>query len=83
MGTSVEVETPKQLEPLTEEYLQAHTVSELRPLSSPIRIVDYDPERPHRFEREAGKIRPVLGDGALQIGHTRTDAGPRVPGQAD
>jgi GrpB-like predicted nucleotidyltransferase (UPF0157 family) len=39
-------------------------------LSGRILIVDYDPQWPARFEREADRIRAALGYGALQIEHT-------------
>ncbi len=64
---------------MSEEYLRAHTVGEPRPLSCPIRIVDYDPEWPNRFEREAHKIRSVLGDRALRVEHTGSTAVPDLP----
>lgn len=44
-----------------------------------IRIVDYDPAWPERFEREAHRIRGALGDRALRIEHTGSTA---VPGLA-
>lgn len=63
----------------TEEELRAAVVGELRPLSGPIVIADYDPEWPQRFEREVAKIRGALGDRALLIEHTGSTA---VPGLA-
>lgn len=69
--------TPK--EPLSEEYLREHTVGELTPVSGPIRVVDYDPAWPLRFEREVEKIRSALGPGALRIEHVGSAA---VPGLA-
>jgi GrpB-like predicted nucleotidyltransferase (UPF0157 family) len=65
--------------PANEDYLRAHTVGELTPLSGPIRIVDYDPEWPNRFECEADKIRSALGDRGLRIEHTGSIS---VPGLA-
>jgi GrpB-like predicted nucleotidyltransferase (UPF0157 family) len=67
-------ETP---EPLTEEQLRAVTIGELRPLSGRIPIVDYDPEWPERFEREAERIRRVLGPRAPRIEHVGSTS---VPG---
>lgn len=63
----------------SEEYLRAHTVSDLKPLSGPIRIVDYDPAWPVAFEREAGKIRSALGARALRIEHTGSTSVPGLP----
>ena len=64
---------------LTEDYLRAHTIGDLSPLSSPIRIVDYDPNWPHLYEREAHRIRTALGDRALRVEHAGSTA---VPGLA-
>lgn len=66
-------------EPLTEEYLREHTVGELTLVSGSIRVVDYDPAWPLRFEREAEKIRAALGSVALRIEHVGSTA---VPGLA-
>lgn len=63
----------------TEDYLRTHTVGELKPLSGPIRIVDYDPEWPHRFECEANKIRAALGDRALRVEHMGSTSVPGLP----
>jgi GrpB-like predicted nucleotidyltransferase (UPF0157 family) len=65
--------------PANEDYLRAHTVGELTPLSGPIRIVDYDPEWPNRFECEADKIRSALGDRGLRIEHTGSTSVPGLP----
>ena len=62
-----------------EEYLRAHTVGELIPLSGPICIVDYDPVWPRRFEREADSIRSVLAERALQVDHVGSTAVPGLP----
>jgi len=64
---------------LSEEYLRAHTVGGLTPLSSSIRIVDYDPRWPRRFELEAGRIRSVLADRALRVEHVGSTAVPGLP----
>jgi GrpB-like predicted nucleotidyltransferase (UPF0157 family) len=60
----------KETPPLTEEQIRTHTVGELKPLSCRIRIVDYDPQWPDLFAREADRIRTVLGSRALRIEHT-------------
>jgi GrpB-like predicted nucleotidyltransferase (UPF0157 family) len=56
-------------EPITEEQLRAVTIGELKPLSGRIPIVDYDPRWPELFEREADRIRRVLGPRARRIEH--------------
>ena len=63
--------------PRTEEQIRTHTIGELKPLSGRILIVDYDPQWPELFEREADRIRAVLGHRALRIEHTGSTS---VPG---
>lgn len=63
----------------SDEYLRAHTVGELTPLSGAIQVVDYDPGWPLRFEREAGTIRSALGDRALSVEHVGSTAVPGLP----
>lgn len=65
--------------PVSEEYRRVHTVGELRPLSSAIRIVDYDPEWAHTFQKEAGRIRAALGQRALRIEHLGSTSVPGLP----
>ena len=43
------------------KQIRTHTIGELKPLSSRILIVDYDPQWPELFGREADRIRAVLG----------------------
>src|SRR5262245_7500836 len=74
---SKEAEPPADHTPLTEEQIRAHTIGELKPLSGRIRMGDYDPQWPVRFEREAERIRDVLGRRAMQIEHTGSTS---VPG---
>jgi GrpB-like predicted nucleotidyltransferase (UPF0157 family) len=63
--------------PLTDEEICTLTIGELRPMSSRILIVDYDPQWPELFRREADRIRAVLGSRALRIEHTGSTS---VPG---
>jgi GrpB-like predicted nucleotidyltransferase (UPF0157 family) len=41
--------------------------------------VDYDPEWPHRFLQEAGKIQSALGERALRIEHVRSTSVAELP----
>ncbi|GAA6620697.1 GrpB family protein [Scytonema sp. NUACC26] len=66
-------------EPMTEAQLQAVTIGAPVILNQPILIVDYDPEWPQLFEREATRIRADLGDRALSIEHVGSTS---VPGLA-
>jgi GrpB-like predicted nucleotidyltransferase (UPF0157 family) len=65
--------------PVTEEQIRAYTIGELKPLSGRIQIVDYDPQWPELFGREADRTRTVLGHRALRIEHTGSTS---VPGLA-
>jgi GrpB-like predicted nucleotidyltransferase (UPF0157 family) len=62
--------------PLTENYLREHTIGELQSISSPIRILDYDPEWPRRFEVIAHEIRSALRNNALRIEHVGSTSVP-------
>lgn len=63
--------------PRSDEELQKNTVGELKPYNAPIILVEYDPRWPELFEREANRIRSVLGSKALQIEHVGSTS---VPG---
>jgi GrpB-like predicted nucleotidyltransferase (UPF0157 family) len=65
--------------PVTEEYLRAHTVGQLQPLTERISVVNYDPRWPHLFQREAERIQAILRDRALRIEHVGSTS---VPGLA-
>jgi len=64
---------------MMEERLRKITIGELKPLDQPILIVDHDPNWPVLFEREAQRIRTVLGDRVLSIDHVGSTS---VPGLA-
>jgi len=66
-------------EPLSDEYLRAHTVGELQPLAAPIAVAPYDPEWPRQFAEEDCRVREVLGDRALRVEHVGSTS---VPGLA-
>jgi GrpB-like predicted nucleotidyltransferase (UPF0157 family) len=65
--------------PRTEAEIRTYTVGELKPLSSRIMIVDYDPHWPELFAREADRIRSVLGSRALRIEHGGSTSVPGLP----
>ena len=65
--------------PLTEGQIRAAQIGELVPLAGPIQIVDYDPEWPRLYEREAERVQSALGDRALLIEHVGSTS---VPGLA-
>jgi GrpB-like predicted nucleotidyltransferase (UPF0157 family) len=64
---------------LTEEQLRAAHVGEVTPLNGPIQLADYHPAWPRLFEREAERIRTVLGNRVLLLEHVGSTS---VPGLA-
>jgi GrpB-like predicted nucleotidyltransferase (UPF0157 family) len=66
-------------EPSTEEQIRDAHVGGVAPLVGPILIVDYDPEWPRLFEREAERIQAALGERVLLIEHVGSTS---VPGLA-
>lgn len=63
--------------PANEEYLQKVTVGGLKPHNAPIAITEYDPHWPELFDREANRIRSLLGSKVLQLEHVGSTS---VPG---
>jgi hypothetical protein len=61
----------------TEEKLRAAWVTEPPKLTGKIQVVDYDPDWPRLFEREAERIRDVLGERVVQLEHVGSTS---VPG---
>lgn len=53
----------------TEEEIRAYTIGELKPLTGPIVLADYDPAWPVAFEREAARIRGLLGSRVMLLEH--------------
>ena len=70
---------PTTRQPTSEEDIRKYTVGELKPHAAPIELVDYDPVWPGLFEREAARIRGVLGGRVIQLEHTGSTS---VPGLA-
>ncbi len=75
----MEKETVDPSGPRSEEYLRAHTIGELKPLSAPIVLVDYDPEWPAAFQNQVARIRGALGERALRIEHVGSTSVPGLP----
>jgi GrpB-like predicted nucleotidyltransferase (UPF0157 family) len=55
------------------------SVGELKPLARPIEIVDYDPAWRELYEREAARIRDVLGDRVVRLEHAGSTSVPGLP----
>lgn len=62
---------------LIEGKLRRVTIGEPTVLTGPIQLVEYNPEWPAQFAREAERIRGALGEGALRIEHIGSTS---VPG---
>jgi GrpB-like predicted nucleotidyltransferase (UPF0157 family) len=78
-ATDGDMVLPALRPPLTEAEIQAAHVGPLRQWKRPIEIVDYDPEWPRLFQREAARIRAVLGERVLSLEHVGSTS---VPGLA-
>ena len=64
-------------DPVGDEELQRAVVGELKPHNAPIVLLEYDPEWPRLFAREAERVRSVLGEKALSVEHVGSTS---VPG---
>lgn len=65
--------------PTTEAQLRAVTIGEVKRLSGPVALVDYDPAWPNLFAREEARIRAALAERALLLEHVGSTS---VPGLA-
>ena len=72
-------EHPIERPPTSEEEMRAATVGELVVHGTTIHLADYDPEWPRLFEREAARIRSILGDRVRRLEHVGSTS---VPGLA-
>lgn len=59
--------------------IHAVTVGPPQVLGGPIQLVDYDPAWPALFQREAGRIRAVLGDRVVDLEHVGSTSVPGLP----
>ena len=60
-----------------EEYLKKVTIGDLKPLHSTITLVEFDPLWPKLFDREADRIRSLIGSRVLRLEHVGSTS---VPG---
>jgi GrpB-like predicted nucleotidyltransferase (UPF0157 family) len=72
-------EWPADHGPLTDEQIRAATVGEPDVLAGPVILAEYDPEWPRLFDREADRVRTILGSRAVRIEHVGSTS---VPGLA-
>jgi GrpB-like predicted nucleotidyltransferase (UPF0157 family) len=62
-----------------EAEIRAATIGELEPLAAAIHLSDYDPRWPALYEREASRIREVLGARAKLLEHAGSTSVPGLP----
>ena len=62
-----------------DEELARVTLGEVRPLTQPIEIRDYDPSWPGLYAREAARIRSALGDRVVRLEHAGSTSVPSLP----
>ncbi len=72
-------EPPIERAPTSEEEMRAATIGELVVHGTTIHLADYDQEWPRLYEREAARIRSVLGDRVRFLEHVGSTS---VPGLA-
>jgi GrpB-like predicted nucleotidyltransferase (UPF0157 family) len=70
---------PPMAQATSEDALRAVTIGELQVLGGPVYLAEYDPSWPVLFEREAARIRTVLGDRVRLLEHVGSTS---VPGLA-
>jgi GrpB-like predicted nucleotidyltransferase (UPF0157 family) len=63
----------------TDEDLQAIVIGKVIPHNAQVTLADYDPRWPALYDREAARIREVLGDAAVRVEHVGSTS---VPGLA-
>jgi GrpB-like predicted nucleotidyltransferase (UPF0157 family) len=62
-----------------DEELPKHWVGKPPPLQGRIEIRDYDPDWPRLYQREAARIRSVLGDRVVRLEHAGSTSVPGLP----
>ncbi len=72
--------TPRKFDcgQVSDEALQKLTVGERKPHNAPITLVEYDPDWPALFAREAARVRAALGELALLIEHVGSTSVPGI-----
>jgi GrpB-like predicted nucleotidyltransferase (UPF0157 family) len=70
---------PQRALQATDEELQRGRIGPITPHNAPITLVEYNPQWPSLYAREADRIRAVLGSSAVQVEHVGSTS---VPGLA-
>jgi GrpB-like predicted nucleotidyltransferase (UPF0157 family) len=69
---------PPMAQAASEEAMRAVTIGELQVLGGPVHLAEYDPAWPTLFEREAARIRTVLGNRVRLLEHVGSTSVPRL-----
>jgi GrpB-like predicted nucleotidyltransferase (UPF0157 family) len=62
-----------------DDYMSAVTVGARRRVDGPVYLADYDPDWPVLFEREAARVRELLGDRVRLLEHVGSTSVPGLP----
>ena len=62
-----------------DEYMSSVTIGDRRRVDGPIHLADSDPDRPVLYEREATRIRGILGDRVRLLEHVGSTSVPGLP----
>lgn len=73
------VKLPEFSDAPTDEEIAAIEVGPPRPFDGRVRILPYDPEWPRLYEREAERLRAILGDRVLLLEHVGSTSVPGLP----
>jgi GrpB-like predicted nucleotidyltransferase (UPF0157 family) len=73
------VKLPEFTDALSDDELDAVTVGPARTFGGTVEIAPYDPEWPLLYEREAARIREILGDKVLLLEHVGSTSVPGLP----
>jgi GrpB-like predicted nucleotidyltransferase (UPF0157 family) len=72
------VRDPSDVEAYDQELAEV-TIGGPEQLTKPIEIEEYDPEWPSRYEREAARVRAVLGERVVRLDHAGSTSVPGLP----
>ena len=63
----------------SDDYMSSVTIGARRRVDGPIHLADYDPGWPLLYEREAGRVRDLLGDRVRLLEHVGSTSVPGLP----
>ena len=70
---------PGRDDEIRDDYMSAVTVGPRRRVDGPIHLADYDPGWPSLYEREAMRVRDILGDRVRLLEHVGSTSVPGLP----